>query len=210
MVRAVPSFDGPSRTGGWVLRRTAPRWGRDAVDVITDGAGAHRRNRMPSCHGWGLLEPSHDAYPGQPVDTLGATCFRTDGAPPKPSDRQERRSRSFFSRGPMVLRTAVAGRLNVVISCGSAIGYCRARQVLRRPCPWPLPLRSWSRRSSASAPWLCAVWPGLVSCSREGLSVHRTPHKPASRFAPWSTHRRNPSAQPRDRRGGAITSARRA
>jgi hypothetical protein len=48
----------------------------------------------------GALEPSHDTYPGQPVDTLGATCFRTDGAPLMPSDRQEGRCCSSFRQRP--------------------------------------------------------------------------------------------------------------
>jgi hypothetical protein len=81
----VLSFDGPSRmVGGGDA--PGPGLGRDAVGIHAEaGVWVPDAIGMPSCRGWGS-EPSHDAYPGQPV-IHSVPRVGTDGAP-LTSDRQ--------------------------------------------------------------------------------------------------------------------------
>ena len=108
----------------------------------------------------GALEPSHEARPGQPVDALGATCFRTDGAASLPSNRQ-RAGAAPLSGSVLVLWIVATGRHNGVISCWSGIGYCPAG---RSQCGYALsPCHAGlgpSDRAHVVAPWLFALCEG--------------------------------------------------
>jgi hypothetical protein len=69
----------------------------------------------------GFLKPSHEARPGQPVDALGATCFRTDGAASLPFNRQ-RAGAALLSGSVLVLWIVATGRHSrKVVSYGGVI-----------------------------------------------------------------------------------------